>query len=182
MQAEAPGAHLPRQTMKSSTDRERRRNAMPRTTNISAPQNPTTATHRPTGPRGLLLEELDFPYELKRSKDPPRAARTETDSSRSASRRLLKTAARPTRSRGPLSNMFSGDNRTRAVLYEHASCSRTRASRIPRRYQACFAPLSAASRLMSSLRRVPRLDPRFRGDDTCWLGAVEIWKCLARPT
>ena len=72
MQAEAPAAHLPRQTMKSSTDRECRRNAMPRTTNISAPQNPTTAAHRPTGPRGLLLEELDIPYELKMHKRSPR--------------------------------------------------------------------------------------------------------------
>jgi hypothetical protein len=41
----------------------------------------------------------------------------------------------------------TGDNRTRAALDEHVSCSRTRASRIPRRYKACFAPLSAASRL-----------------------------------
>jgi len=32
----------------------------------------------------------------------------------------------------------SGDNRAPAVLYEHVSCSRTRASRIPRRYKACF--------------------------------------------
>ena len=32
----------------------------------------------------------------------------------------------------------TGDNRTRAALDEHVSCSRTRASRIPRRYKACF--------------------------------------------
>jgi hypothetical protein len=41
MHAEAPAAHLPRQTMKSSTDRKHRRNAMPRTTNISAAPPPT---------------------------------------------------------------------------------------------------------------------------------------------
>ena len=51
------------------------------------------------------------------------------------------------------------------VLYENVSCSRTRASRIPRRHKVCFAPLSAAFRLTSSRRRVPRLDPRFRRDD-----------------
>src|SRR5277367_2494861 len=72
----------------------------------------------------------------------------------------------------------SGDNRTVAMLYEHVSCSRTRASRTPRRCKACFAPLSAASRLMSSPRRVPRLDPRFRGDDTCWLGRLRCSTCF----
>src|SRR5277367_5952317 len=72
----------------------------------------------------------------------------------------------------------SGDNRTRAVLYVHVSCSRTRASRIPRRYEACFALLSATSRLTSSLRHVPRLDPRFRGDDTCWLGRSRCSSCF----
>jgi hypothetical protein len=65
--------------------------------------------------------------------------------------------------------------------FTNMSCSRTRASRIPRRYKACFAPLSAASRLMSSLHRVPRLDPRFRGDDTCWLGPSRCSSCFEAP-
>src|SRR5271170_2008731 len=73
----------------------------------------------------------------------------------------------------------SGDNRTRAVLYERVSCSRTRASRIPGRDKACFAPLSAAFRLMLSLRRVARLDSRFRGDDTRWRGASRCSSCCA---
>ena len=51
----------------------------------------------------------------------------------------------------------------RSESQDHASCSRTRASRIPGRYKARFAPLSAASRLISSAGRVPLLDPRFRG-------------------
>src|SRR5271154_1945860 len=44
--------------------------------------------------------------------------------------------------------------------------------------QGLLSPLSAASPLMSSLRRVPRLDPRFRGDDTCWLGWSRCSSCF----
>jgi hypothetical protein len=187
MQAEAPAAHLPRQTMKSSTDRECRRNAMPRTTNMSA-------APPPTGQQGHAVycwKSSTFLMSLKYTSaiqgPASRAARTETDSSRSASRRLLKTAARPTRSRGPLSNMFFGK-------YDKGRLRPT-----PEGTFEDFAERDesvSVSRLMSSLRRVPRLDPRFRGDDTCWLGrsqcgncfesspkldigAVEIWKCLA---
>ena len=48
------------------------------------------------------------------------------------------------------------DNRTRAMLHEHVSCSRTRTARIPRRYKVCrYAPLSMASRLYLAASSCP---------------------------
>ena len=55
--------------------------------------------------------------------------------------------------------------------------SRTRAFRVSRRYKARrFAPLSTTRRrfVVSS-----RLDPRFRGDDKCWLGRSRCSSCFA---
>jgi hypothetical protein len=44
--------------------------------------------------------------------------------------------------------------------------------------QGLLSPLSAASQLMPSLRRIPRLDPRFRAVDTCWLGRSRRSSCF----
>jgi hypothetical protein len=56
---------------------------------------------------------------------------------------------------------------------------------LPRRglvQPAIFAPLETASRLTPSPRRVPRLDIRFRGHDTCRLGYSSSLRATAQRT
>jgi hypothetical protein len=81
------------------------------------------------------------------------------------------------RRRRPARSPRSGHRETDhySLRHEHVPCSRTQASRTPRRDKACFR---RSRRLNTGLRRrfvvSPRLDSRFRGDDTCWLGR---WRC-----
>ena len=69
------------------------------------------------------------------------------------------------------SDAACANNRTRTVLYQHVSCSRTRASRTPRPTRLAagrrvrWLP-GVPRRFVVSLRLDPRFRGRFRGDDT----------------
>ena len=72
-----------------------------------------------------------------------------------------------------------------AVTIEHGACftnmCHAREREHPERHGAIRLALRRFRRLpdlMSSLRRVPRLDPRFRGDDTCSLGRSRCSSCF----
>ena len=106
------------------------------------------------------------------SRSPPRPSPVDAGAFCRRSSRRRRRPARPPRSGHRETDHYS-------LRHEHVSCSRTQASRTPRRYKACFAPLLKASRLILSLGRAPRPNPGLRGDDTCWLGASRCSSCFA---